>query len=96
MSFRLFQGVSGPLGLFGRARRRRWGPPRFDRRPGRPPLPGGLPPLLDEFPLGGRWGGPGPELLGPPGPWEEDLWDVSPDFFGPGPWGRRPRWDDDF
>jgi hypothetical protein len=87
MTLRLFRGVPGFPGLFGR-RGRRWGPPGFGRRPGGPFFPGGgLPPLPDEFSPGGPWGGP----FGPPGPWGDDLWD-----FEPGPWGPYPGFDDDF
>lgn len=91
MPIRLFRGGSGLPGLLGRRGRKRWGPPRLGRRPG---PPGGVPPMLEEFPPEGPWGEPfgfQPELSGPPGPWEEDLWDMPP-----GPWRPYPGLDDDF
>jgi hypothetical protein len=91
MPIRLFRGGSGLPGLLDRRGRKRWGPPRLGRRPG---PPGGVPPMLEEFPPEGPWGEPfgfQPELSGPPGPWEEDLWDMPP-----GPWRPYPGLDDDF
>jgi hypothetical protein len=92
MQIRLFRGAPGAPGLFGRGGfkgGRKWGPPRFGKRLGRPPVPGGgVPPMLDEFSPGGPWAefGPGSEGFGPSGPWVEGIWEGPPGPYGPGPW----------
>ena len=92
MPIRLFQGGSGLPGLLGRRGRERWGPPRLGRRPG---PPGGVPPMLEEFPSGGSVGGtlwiPTGIVWVPRVPGRRDLWEMPP-----GPWRPYPGLDDDF